>query len=135
MGKLAIGLTAGLWTILAMSTSGCSQDDTQRLARIGRKVAARAQAMSASTGDRLHTGWQSFRANLDDSGLDARVATRLRWDKSLADTPIQVEVRGGIVILRGSVAALEQRQRAVALAKSTVGVEDVEDNLEMPKTE
>jgi osmotically-inducible protein OsmY len=134
MAKIHLGICGSL-ILLALSLAGCSTDDTERLARIGRKMAEKVQALTDDTGDRFHTGWQSFRANLDDSGLDARVSTRLRWDKALADTPIQVEATGGVVTLKGTVTELEQRQRAVALAGSTLGVEQVVDNLEMPKSE
>jgi osmotically-inducible protein OsmY len=120
---------------LVLVAGGCGRGDAERLARVGRKVAEKAEVVSENTNDRLHTGWHSFRGNLDAAGLDARVATRLRWDKGLADMPIQVEVQGGMVTLRGPVADLDQRRRAVAIAESTVGVEQVLDALEMQKSE
>jgi osmotically-inducible protein OsmY len=127
----------GCWLLAGLSliASGCGRGDTERLARMGRKMVERAEAMSEDTGDRLHSGWQSFRANLDQSGLDARVSTRLRWDKGLADTPIQVEAQGAVVTLKGPVGDLDQRRRAVAIAESTLGVDQVIDALEMPKPE
>jgi osmotically-inducible protein OsmY len=117
---------------LALIIAGCSKGDTERLARVGRKIT---EKVEANTNDRLNTGWQSFRANMKENGLTARVSTRLRWDSMLADTPIDVEASGGIVTLSGTVANLEQRRRAVALAESTVGVEKVVDLLELPKAD
>jgi osmotically-inducible protein OsmY len=131
-------ILAGSWLLsaLVLLPSGCSKRDTERLACVGRRIVQKAEAMSQDTNDRLHTGWQSFRANLDETGLDARVSTRLRWDKTLEDTPIEVfAVPDNGVELKGSVANLEQRRRAVALAESTVGVERVVDSLAVPGTE
>ena len=117
---------------IALIGTGCSKHDTERLAGVGRKIT---EKVEASTNDRLDTGWQSFRANLNQSGLNARVSTRLRWDKLLADTPIDVEANGGVVTLSGSVSNLDQRRRAVALAESTLGVEKVVDLIELPNAE
>jgi osmotically-inducible protein OsmY len=50
----------------------------------------------------------------------------------LTATPIEVCVEGGTVELRGEVADLEQRRRAVELARSTLGVEQVIDSLTVP---
>jgi osmotically-inducible protein OsmY len=123
-----------IWVLgsLALTGLGCSKGDTERLAGVGRKIT---EVLEVTTNDRLDTGWQSFRANMKESGLNARVSTRLRWDKLLADTPIDVDASGGIVTLSGSVSNLDQRRRAVALAESTLGVEKVVDLIEMPKTD
>jgi osmotically-inducible protein OsmY len=58
------------------------------------------------------------------------VLTRLRWDKGLAGTAVQVDTPGtGVVRLQGIVADDQQRRRAVDLAESTQGVEKVVDEL------
>ena len=61
--------------------------------------------------------------------LEGRVLTRLRWDKQLRDAAIEVHADEGVVELRGNVADEKQKQWAVQLAESTVGVERVTDNL------
>ncbi len=68
----------------------------------------------------------------DETSLDARVSIRLRWDKNLADMPIQVSSKGAVVELKGAVRDLDQRRRAVEIAESTAGVEKVVDALETP---
>jgi osmotically-inducible protein OsmY len=117
--------------LLTLLASGCSKDDTERLARLSHKIAAKAECLGASTTGSLRSGWQGFRGQ--QKGIDARVSMRLRWDKELADTSIQVEGKGGAVTLKGEVANLSQRQRAVALAESTTGVERVVDELTTPE--
>jgi hypothetical protein len=118
-----------------LAVCGCSKGDTERLARVGRTITEKVEAASADSTDRFYAGWQSFRTTLESSGLDGRVAIRLRWDKTLAETPIRVEATAGVVTLSGPVSTLEQRRRAVELAETTQGVEQVIDLLEMPKTE
>jgi osmotically-inducible protein OsmY len=120
---------------LVLWAGGCSRGDTERLASVGRKITEKLDAASADTNDRFYAGWQSFRTTMECSSLDGRVAIRLRWDKALADTPIRVEATGAVVTLSGQVAGLEQRRRAVALAETTQGVEQVIDLLTTPKPE
>src|SRR5262245_35794704 len=118
---------------LAALGPGCNRQDADRLARVGRKVVERAEEASGGVTTSLTTGWQGVRANMDAGGLDARVSSRLRWDKSLADFPIEVSARGGIVELKGTVQNLTQRRRAVELATSTVGTEQVIDLIVVPE--
>lgn len=108
--------------------AGCSSNDADHLARIGRKTVNKTASLAGGEG-----GWQMFRAGLDEATLDARVSARLRWDKVLADTSIEVRTNGPVVELRGRVRDLAQRRKAVELAESTAGVERVVDALEQPK--
>jgi osmotically-inducible protein OsmY len=125
----------GLLLGLTLAGAGCTRGDRERLGRVGRKIGEKATVVRESAGSRLHSGWQRLRVNLDAGGLSTRVSTRLRSDKELVNTSIQVEAKGTEVTLKGAVANLSQRQRAVALAESTVGVETVVDRLQMPPSE
>jgi osmotically-inducible protein OsmY len=55
--------------------------------------------------------------------------SRLRLDKGLADAEIDIEAKGSVVTIRGSLVDAALRQRAVELAQGTVGVEQVVDEL------
>jgi BON domain len=123
----------GLLALLLLAACGCQKDDADRLARVARKAATKLQP--AGGGDRLTCGLQAVRGSWDELALDARVATRLRWDKVLAAAQIEVQANGGAVELKGKVAGEEQRQRALELARATVGVERVIDTLEVPAPE
>jgi osmotically-inducible protein OsmY len=114
--------------------AGCDSQDTDRLVRVGRVTMDKVQSM-AGDHSKLFTGLQAVRGDLQDLGLDARVAARLRWDRALADAQIEVHARDGKVELKGKVNSLEQRRRAVELAESTVGADKVVDSLEAPKEE
>lgn len=123
MGKLR---GAG-WLVLALAalTTGCSRQDSERLARIGKHVAARAEALTTDCQAGLSCGWGGA------VGVAAHVSARIRWDKSLAGLAIQVHAAGSTVELKGTVRELAQRRRAVELAETTVGVEKVNDQLQI----
>ncbi len=113
-----------------LALAGCDWQDTDRLARVGRKVDEKFHALTGGPQEKLSSGWLAMRTNWDAVTLDTRVSARLRWDKALADTPIQVSATDGVVELKGKVADLSHRQRAVEIALSTAGVTEVKDSLE-----
>jgi osmotically-inducible protein OsmY len=122
-GRRWLGLLVGC----AVLTGGCTRQDTERLARIGRKAVEHTEALTGDLRERLGSGWQAA-----DAGVAGRVAARLHWDRSLADANITVQLKEDAIELRGNVADLPQRRRAVDLAETTVGVRKVIDLLEMP---
>lgn len=118
------------WLLAGLAVvSGCKQDDTDRLARVGRKLGARAETFTAEATGQMLAGWTAARGNFDDGALDVRVHNRLKWDKLLAGAAIDVEAAGKEVRLKGQVTSLAQRQRAMQLAEGTLGVEKVVDQL------
>lgn len=144
--------------LLAGVVCGCGSDDTERLARIGRKTMARCDAMTVGLREKVAAGVDSARAggadaptssekpgatavaptttpntptaSVNSTPIDARVLWRIRWDKSLAGAEIQVDSpTGGVVHLRGIVNDLTRQRRAVELAETTEGVERVVSEL------
>jgi osmotically-inducible protein OsmY len=126
------------WSALLLAASvaltGCTAQDTECLARIGRKVA-----------DRSHGAADSIREQVDgdlkalplggplpkDNVLRERIAARLRWDALLADVRIEVQVIGQEVELKGTVKNDAQRRRAADLAETTAGVQAVNEALKV----
>jgi osmotically-inducible protein OsmY len=121
MGKRRSSLA---WLFLGLSAlgGGCSRQDTECLSNIGRKIMDRAGTATASCRQKFD-GLKSLRAGSDS--LQDRVLQRLRWEKMLADAPIEVVVIGKDIELKGSVKTAEQRARAVEVAESTLGVDRV----------
>ena len=107
---------------------GCNSSDQDHLARAAGKAHEKIQSATGESSRGLTTGWQSM-------ALDARVSARLRWDKALSSEQIQVQANGSVIELKGTVRDLIQRRRAVELAESTVGTEQVLDLLEVPTQE
>ena len=62
--------------------------------------------------------------------VQSRVYSRLHWDRTLNPLNIEVEVNNdGVAILRGAVPMLKAKDRALDLARETVGVTSVVDEL------
>jgi osmotically-inducible protein OsmY len=121
----------GSFLVLAVLAGGCNREDTERMARLGRKVADRAEAVTTDQLVDLNRGWQAVQQSWQEGTLAGRVSARLRWDKKLADAQIQTLTTGNLVELKGTVRDETQRRRAVDLAESTSGVEKVTANLDI----
>lgn len=68
-----------------------------------------------------------------ENPLVARVYSRLQWEKLLAGSTLELEVRGdGTAVLRGEVASKEAKERAFLLARDTIGINRVIDELRVP---
>ena len=120
----------GLLAVVAVAVSGFGAEDASRLGRIGRLIAARAESLSGGAGGKLTAGLQAAASVSGDASLASRVQARLRWEKELADTAIEVTEDGSTVELKGKVANQDQKRRAVELAQGTAGVDKVVDSLE-----
>jgi osmotically-inducible protein OsmY len=66
---------------------------------------------------------------LDDASVTARIQAKYFLDQVIKKRRIDVDTRDGIVTLRGDVAGDEERGQALLLARTTPGVERVEDAL------
>ncbi|MFO0888532.1 MAG: BON domain-containing protein [Isosphaeraceae bacterium] len=87
--------------------------------------------------DRIRGQFASARDSIHSMGIEARVYGRLHWDKLLTNSVLEVEINNGVATLRGSVASAKAKARAVELAKETVGITEVVDQLAVqppPKT-
>jgi osmotically-inducible protein OsmY len=118
---------------LLLTLAGCTPRDGDLLRKIVRKTGQKLQVTAAPLGQ-IKGAAGGLAPGMAD--LAARVSTRLRWDRYLADS--RLEVRGqssGTVVLSGTVADPSIKQRALDLAKSTVGVERVTDEVKVARDE
>jgi hypothetical protein len=114
---------------LGFAAAGCSGEDTDRLARVYHRTAAKLDDSSVSARGKLSRGWHSLQGDpLAAASLRDCVAARLRLDRALADASIEIDADGNVITLRGEVSS-EQQRRAVDLAESTIGVEKVVNEL------
>lgn len=122
MGKLS----ACLLLAATLVAAGCNRQDTERLSNIGKKLAARAESVTAPVRQELGAQLSSL------SGTpESRVSTRLRWDKLLAEANIEVRGTPEAIELKGTVKSEDQRRRAVEIAETTTGVGKVSDALQV----
>jgi osmotically-inducible protein OsmY len=121
--KLARGGVAAI--AFVSCASGCKNNDTECLARVARKVAAKSEAIQFD--DRL----APLLVMRDGVSVEKRVAERIRWDKLLDGCSISVRIHDDLIEIEGEVAIEEQRKRVLELAEGTVGVTRVDDRLKI----
>jgi hyperosmotically inducible protein len=67
---------------------------------------------------------------VNNMGVESRVYGRIHWDKALNEASIDLTTtEDGVITLNGTVADAKARTRAVDLARETVGVTRVVDQL------
>ncbi len=78
----------------------------------------------------VQEGWKALKQTIDRLGVEGRVYSRLRWDKEIATSTIDIDATdAGVVTLKGEVRNPDAKQKAVRLARDTVGVKRVVDRL------
>jgi osmotically-inducible protein OsmY len=99
---------------------------------VGNKSIEHLQEVSGGAQGRLGTGLEALRGSISERTPDSRVAARLRWDKELAGSAIRARMlQPGVVELQGTLGAESQRARALQVAQTTTGVEQVVDLLQV----
>ena len=93
---------------------------------VGLKRISAALGILAASAAMAHA--QGIAPTANQSTADA-VASTLRQSQSLSGYRIEIETKNGQVTLTGSVATKQQRNEAIALAKSVAGVRRVKDQL------
>jgi len=116
----SFALTLGLLTAVpAIAQLGVAERAGEALDNAGRSIRRG-----------VETAIERGRAPIIDRQLLTRVFSRVQWDKVLVGSTLDLEVRDeGTVILRGAVLTPEARDRALLLAKDTIGVTRVIDEL------
>ena len=101
--------------------AGCSREDGERLARVGRLAGEKVRDAAPPK-----TPLGDLQPEATPAG---RVRARFRTDALLADQPIQVHESADGLHLRGRVARQDQSDWAVQLARQTTGVTNVVNEL------
>ncbi len=124
-------LPIGLILVAGFACAGCSGRDAERIARVSNKALERASTVTEAAGQQVAQRIGLSRPGDEPIELSARVARRLSWDQVLEGAAIQVRADHQGVALTGTVRNEVQRQRAMDLAQSTVGVGEVREALEI----
>ncbi len=120
----------GFGMALAQS-QGVAQSLGEKLDGVGRGIRREARDI----GDSMRRGFETMKTEVNRMNSPARVYSRLHWDRSLNSARIEVHpVKGGGVLLRGTVADEAAREHAVALARDTMDVSEVIDELNVLST-
>ena len=123
-GRSESGILRPMRTIFAIAVlglAGCNREDGEKLARVGRVVAVKARdAAPART---------PFGDLAPDTTPAGKVRARLRTDSYLAGLDIEVVEAEDGLHLRGTVPSKEHSDRAGQLARDTVEVKAVVNEL------
>ncbi|AGA28834.1 BON domain-containing protein [Singulisphaera acidiphila] len=124
LGILSLSVI-GLATSVGLA-QGVATRAGQALDGVGRGIRQETQNL----GSALRRRFDAVRSEVNRMGVPSRVYSRLHWDKALVSSRIEVHpVRGGSILLRGTVPDTETKNRALALASETVDVTSVVDEL------
>jgi hyperosmotically inducible protein len=81
-------------------------------------------------GSELSQAWADVRKSVEKMGVQGRVYGRLHWDKALEGAKVDINVRDNqVVVLSGNVASAAAKEKAEQLARDTVGVNSVVNEL------
>jgi len=119
-------MALAFWALLSV---GCQARDGDLLAQAGQKAALK---LGLTRGPSTNTLSGTLRGAMGETSLSARVENRLRWDRFLANQAIEVIQSGSATVtLKGQLPEEGMRARALEIARATLGVERVVDELEV----
>ena len=126
LSLLAAGLGVGLSVGFAQQP-GVAERVGEKLDSVGRGLLRGAQEL----GEGVRKKFDVVRSDVARMGVQPRVYSRIHWDKTLTDARIEVHMlRDGVVLVRGVVPDTAAKVRAIELARDTVDVTGVVDELE-----
>jgi hyperosmotically inducible periplasmic protein len=126
-------LTATCRTAWAQPPSGGQEPPKTTGEKIKEKVGSAVESVkkgAASASEAVRERFAAARQWVDRMGIEARVYSRLHWDKDLNTAKIELATpRAGSIVLSGTVADEKARAKAVGLTRDTLGVVEVTDHL------
>jgi osmotically-inducible protein OsmY len=121
------------FVLLLVFLAGCSDSDAEKLRRVGDKTFDRVSLLAQQVGEELGQTLLEQKKPCAESSPSVmeRVIQRLRWDRDLAALAIDVSQNDDLVTLSGKVKSEAQKKQAAELAEHTVGVQKVQNNLQI----
>ena len=89
----------------------------------------KARQTGAAIGEKVATGAAAAEQALGEGALTAKIKSKMALDDTVKALSIDVDTKGSVVTLTGSVNSEAERGRAVQLARETAGVTAVNDRL------
>ena len=127
-GAVALGLLAlapVFWGGIGRAQQEPTEKPGTKLEDVGRAI----KKGLDKTREAVREEFAKTREAVHDMSVESRVYGRLHWDKALNSAVLDLKFENGVVTLRGSVANSEAKTKAVTLARDTVGVTKVIDQL------
>ncbi|MBY0495511.1 MAG: BON domain-containing protein [Cyanobacteria bacterium] len=89
----------------------------------------KARQTGAAIGEKVATGAAVAEQALNEGALTAKIKSKMALDDTVKALSIDVDTKGTVVTLSGSVHSEAERTKAVQLARDTAGVTAVNDRL------
>ena len=89
----------------------------------------KARQTGAAIGEKVATGAAAAEQAFGEGALTAKIKSKMALDDTVKALSINVDTKGTVVTLTGSVNSEAERGRAVQLARETAGVTAVNDRL------
>jgi hypothetical protein len=138
---VAVAVAGASWSVWVRAQQEPPQDGVaakagEKIDEVGRAIRRGIENAEESvreginkTSGTVREGFTRTRESVQGMGVLSRVYGRLHWDKSLHSSTLFVKAEAGAVTLRGAVPDEAARDKAIDLAKDTVGVTHVIDQL------
>jgi hypothetical protein len=98
---------------------------------VGTAGSEKAREVGAEIGERTARAADVTRKAIEDGALTSKIKAKMALDDTVKAVDLDVDTRGGVVTLTGTVRSETERQRALALARETDGVSQVIDRLQL----
>src|SRR4051794_14084903 len=119
MTAAALAAIVATWAHAGRAQQGVGERVGEKLDQAGRAIKRGAKDLGGAVGE----AFDRTRASVHSMSIQSRVYGRLHWDKALSNATFEVQAApDGTVTLRGTVLDAAAREKAVALARDTVGV-------------
>ena len=115
------GFVLGWWG------GGLVTTDRDAVATAGRTGAERARAAGAEISQKAAEAAKEAKEALGDGALTAKIKAKMALDDTVKALNLDVDTVDGVVTVSGKVRSSNERDRALALARETIGVRQVVD--------
>jgi osmotically-inducible protein OsmY len=128
-----LGSMASCAVAVALAAGTCVAQDTALKPSVGQRFESAVQDLkkgAREAGDSIQQEFAHAKTAVHNMSVSSRVYGRLHWDKELQGAKLNVDVKeDGNAFLTGTVPTAAAKVKAVALARDTVGVVRVNDQL------
>jgi osmotically-inducible protein OsmY len=127
---VAAFLVLGFW---AGRSSITAQPQPGSIGTSGSSSAEKARERGAELGEKAAAAAAKAQETVAEAALTTKIKAKMALDDSVKARAIDVTTTGSIVTLTGTVRSVPEHDRAVTLARETVGVTQVVDHLRVQR--
>jgi len=123
--------TALVAALLALTLTACNRNDNRTAGDKVDSGVAKTDQMASDAKAKTERGAAAMGEKIDDAQITASVSAGLAKDSELSAIKIDVDTKGGKVMLNGPAPTAAAKARAEEIARSVKGVSTVENKLQV----